>query len=178
MQITNILLLESPPLMSDSPSAMLGLPLIIEFSLQDPGNPQKTLAVSSSDALTVANPVLLPLHSSWVSADLDPMVVASLLPLSTIDINSLDSPEFDSCLQADDTVFSSILHIYPCGLDMTITAQSDMLSEVELIAKLILPKYHDFFDVFSKEEAHALTLHRPYDHTIDLKTTLGTMSPN
>ena len=41
--------------------------------------------------------------------------------------------------------------------------------EGELIAKVVPPEYHDFFDVFSREEAKLMPLHRPYDHTIDLE---------
>ena len=40
--------------------------------------------------------------------------------------------------------------------------------ENELITKVIPPEYHDFFDVFSCEEAKLMPPHRPYDHTIDL----------
>ena len=34
---------------------------------------------------------------------------------------------------------------------------------------MVPPEYHDFFDVFSREEAKLMPPHRPYDHTIDLK---------
>ena len=43
------------------------------------------------------------------------------------------------------------------------------MDEGELIAKVVPPEYHDFFDVFSREEAKLMPLHRPYDHTIDLE---------
>src|SRR6266481_1240918 len=38
-----------------------------------------------------------------------------------------------------------------------------------LIAKVVPPEYHNFFDVFSWEEAKFMPPHQPYDHTIDLK---------
>ena len=41
--------------------------------------------------------------------------------------------------------------------------------ENELITKLVPPEYHDFFNVFSREEAKLMPPHRPYDHTIDLE---------
>ena len=43
------------------------------------------------------------------------------------------------------------------------------MDEGELIARVVPPEYHDFFDVFSREEAKLMPPHRPYDHTIDLK---------
>ena len=41
--------------------------------------------------------------------------------------------------------------------------------ENELITKVVPPEYHDFFDVFSREEVKLMPPHRPYDHTIDLE---------
>ena len=41
--------------------------------------------------------------------------------------------------------------------------------EGELIAKVVPPECHDFFDVFSREEAKLMPPHQPYDHTIDLE---------
>ena len=41
--------------------------------------------------------------------------------------------------------------------------------EGKLIAKVVTPKCHDFFDVFSRKEAKLMPPHRPYDHTIDLE---------
>ena len=43
------------------------------------------------------------------------------------------------------------------------------MDEEELIAKVVPPEYHDFFNVFSREEAKLMPPHQPYDHTIDLK---------
>ena len=41
--------------------------------------------------------------------------------------------------------------------------------EGELITKVVPSEYHDFFDVFSREEAKLMPPHCMYDHTIDLE---------
>ena len=43
------------------------------------------------------------------------------------------------------------------------------MDENELITKVVPPEYHDFFDVFSCEEAKLMPPHHPYDHTINLE---------
>ena len=41
----------------------------------------------------------------------------------------------------------------------------------------ILPKrYHQFLYIFSKKEAHTLSIHRPYDHAINIKDGYQTPS--
>ena len=39
---------------------------------------------------------------------------------------------------------------------------------MESLHKVVPSEYHDFADVFSKEEAKVMPPHRPYDHPIDL----------
>ena len=39
--------------------------------------------------------------------------------------------------------------------------------EAEMIAKVVPAEYHEFVDVFSREEAKAMPPHRPYDHKVD-----------
>jgi RNase H-like domain found in reverse transcriptase/Reverse transcriptase (RNA-dependent DNA polymerase)/Integrase zinc binding domain/Integrase core domain/Chromo (CHRromatin Organisation MOdifier) domain len=41
--------------------------------------------------------------------------------------------------------------------------------EGEMLATVVPPEYHDFFDVFSREEAKAMPPHRDYDHTIEIE---------
>jgi hypothetical protein len=50
------------------------------------------------------------------------------------------------------------------------TAHTDPLpdEEMECFHKVVPSEYHDFADVFSKEEAKVMPPHRPYDHPIDL----------
>ena len=43
------------------------------------------------------------------------------------------------------------------------------MDENELITKVVPPEYHDFFDVFSHEEAKLMPPHHPCDHTINLE---------
>ena len=69
-------------------------------------------------------------------------------------------PEGATQLRAvgNDPSLTTSLHTEPLPMD-----------EGELIAKAVPPEYHNFFDVFSREEAKLMPPHWPYDHTIDLK---------
>ena len=58
----------------------------------------------------------------------------------------------------NDPAPTTVLHAKPLPMD-----------ENELITKVVPPEYHDFFNVFSHEEAKLMPPHRPYDHTIDLE---------
>ena len=58
----------------------------------------------------------------------------------------------------NDPAPTTVLHAEPLPTD-----------ENELITKVVPPEYHDFFNVFSREEAKLMPPHRPYDHTIDLE---------
>src|SRR6266481_3699789 len=59
---------------------------------------------------------------------------------------------------SNDPAPTTLLHAKPLPTD-----------EGELIAKVVPLEYHDFFDVFSREEVKLMPLHRSYDHTIDLE---------
>ena len=69
-------------------------------------------------------------------------------------------PEAMTQLQAvrNDPVPTTALHTKPLPMD-----------KGELIAKVVPPEYHDFFDMFSQEEAKLMPPHQPYNHTIDLE---------
>ena len=58
----------------------------------------------------------------------------------------------------NDLAPTTVLHAEPLPTD-----------ENELITKVDPTEYHDFFNVFSREEAKLMPPHRPYDHTIDLE---------
>ena len=55
------------------------------------------------------------------------------------------------------------------ALTMALHAELLPTDENELITKVIPPEYHDFFDVFSREEVKLMPPHHPYDHMIDLE---------
>src|SRR6266481_9618054 len=64
----------------------------------------------------------------------------------------------DLCAVGNDPAPTTALHSEPLPTD-----------EAKLIAKVVPSEYHDFFGVFSCEEAKLMPPHRPYDHTIDLE---------